>query len=141
MCRLIRGPAARVQFMVADAGPVAVVTTGGWGAGLDGGGCVVVDVADAGVEACAGTGLVAPAADDIAYLIYTSGTTGIPKGVAVSHRNVVALVESLASSVPVAGVWSQWHSYAFDVSVCEIWGGVVKWWAVGGGARAGGGFA
>ncbi|MEK1279105.1 AMP-binding protein, partial [Mycobacterium ulcerans] len=126
MCRLIRGPAARVQFMVADAGPVAVVTTGGWGAGLDGCGCVVVDVADAGVEACAGTGLVAPAADDIAYLIYTSGTTGIPKGVAVSHRNVVALVESLASSVPVAGVWSQWHSYAFDVSVCEIWGALLS---------------
>ncbi|MEK0699036.1 AMP-binding protein, partial [Mycobacterium ulcerans] len=105
---------------------MAVVTTGGWGAGLDGCGCVVVDVADAGVEACAGTGLVAPAADDIAYLIYTSGTTGIPKGVAVSHRNVVALVESLASSVPVAGVWSQWHSYAFDVSVCEIWGALLS---------------
>ncbi|MDC8985760.1 AMP-binding protein, partial [Mycobacterium marinum] len=69
-------PAARVQFMVADAAPVAVVTTGGWGAGLDECGCVVVDVADTGVEACAGTGLVAPAADDIAYLIYTSGTTG-----------------------------------------------------------------
>ncbi|WP_373166992.1 AMP-binding protein, partial [Mycobacterium marinum] len=68
----------------------------------------------------------APAADDIAYLIYTSGTTGIPKGVAVSHRNVVALVESLASSVPVAGVWSQWHSYAFDVSVCEIWGALLS---------------
>ncbi|CDM77163.2 non-ribosomal peptide synthetase [Mycobacterium marinum E11] len=119
-------PAARVRFMVADAGPVAVVTTGGWAAGLDGCGCVVVDVADAGVEACAGTGLVAPAADDIAYLIYTSGTTGIPKGVAVSHRNVVALVESLASSVPVAGVWSQWHSYAFDVSVCEIWGALLS---------------
>lgn len=33
--------------------------------------------------------------DDIATLIYTSGTTGPPKGVMVSHYNVVYTVESL----------------------------------------------
>jgi long-chain acyl-CoA synthetase len=33
--------------------------------------------------------------DDIATLIYTSGTTGPPKGVIVSHYNVVYTVESL----------------------------------------------
>ena len=33
--------------------------------------------------------------DDIATLIYTSGTTGPPKGVMISHYNVVYTVESL----------------------------------------------
>ena len=32
-------------------------------------------------------------ADDMLYLIYTSGTTGLPKGVMISHKNVIAHVE------------------------------------------------
>ena len=32
----------------------------------------------------------APSTDDIAILMYTSGTTGKPKGVLLSHRNVIA---------------------------------------------------
>ena len=71
--------------------------------------------------------LPAPAADDIAYIIYTSGTTGVPKGVAVTHHNVTQLLESLdaGSGAAPGQVWSQWHSYAFDVSVWEIWGALL----------------
>ena len=68
----------------------------------------------------------APAPDDIAYLIYTSGTTGVPKGVAITHHNVTQLLESLDAGLPRAGVWSQCHSLAFDVSVWEIFGALLR---------------
>jgi non-ribosomal peptide synthetase component F len=63
-----------------------------------------------------------PAPDDIAYVIYTSGTTGTPKGVAVGHCNVTALMASRPGGLAPGGVWSQCHSLAFDFSVWEIFG-------------------
>ncbi len=45
----------------------------------------------------------------------------MPKGVAVTHQNVTQLIEAVDPGL--AGperVWSQWHSYGFDVSVWEI---------------------
>ncbi len=59
---------------------------------------------------------------DSAYIFYTSGTTGKPKGVSISHFNIVNLFESTKSLY----VFNQndnillFHSYAFDVSLWEI---------------------
>ena len=44
---------------------------------------------------------------------------------AITHHNVTQLLESLDADVPRAGVWTQWHSLAFDVSVCEIFGALL----------------
>ena len=63
----------------------------------------------------------APAPDDIAYIIYTSGTTGVPKGVAVTHRNVAQRWRTPCRPAAPGQVWTQCHSYAFDFSVWEIW--------------------
>ncbi|MGD1257808.1 amino acid adenylation domain-containing protein, partial [Mycobacterium seoulense] len=119
-------PAARIGFMLADAAPVAVVTTAELAHRLDEHDTTVIDVDDPAVEAQPATALPPPGAEDIAYLIYTSGTTGTPKGVAVSHRNVTQLVASVDVGLPDAGVWSQWHSYGFDVSVWEIFGALLR---------------
>ncbi|OUC76204.1 non-ribosomal peptide synthetase, partial [Gordonia lacunae] len=58
-----------------------------------------------------------------AYVMYTSGSTGRPKGVVVTHDNVVSLLTALDTVVESTpdDVWSLFHSYAFDVSVGEIW--------------------
>uniref|UniRef100_UPI00115B3A40 non-ribosomal peptide synthetase n=1 Tax=Mycobacterium marinum TaxID=1781 RepID=UPI00115B3A40 len=67
-----------------------------------------------------------PSPHDLAYLIYTSGTTGTPKGVAITHHNATTLLTQLDLDIPTGGVWSQWHSYAFDVSVWEIFGALLR---------------
>ncbi|MDT5082144.1 MAG: hypothetical protein QOJ80_6781, partial [Mycobacterium sp.] len=119
-------PDARVQFMLADAAPIAALSTAGLIERLTGCGLPVIDVTDGRVGDLPTAALVAPAAEDVAYLMYTSGTTGTPKGVAITHGNVTQL---LASVDPVlAGperVWTQWHSLVFDVSVWDIFGALL----------------
>ncbi|MDV3136656.1 amino acid adenylation domain-containing protein, partial [Mycobacterium sp. 29Ha] len=119
-------PDARIEFMLDDAAPIAAITTTDLRSRLDGHDLLVIDVKDSRIDSYPRTALPAPAADDIAYIIYTSGTTGVPKGVAITHHNVIQLLESLDADVELAGqVWSQWHSLAFDVSVWEIWGALL----------------
>ena len=96
-------PAARMEFMLADAAPVAAITTAGLADRLDGCDLPVIDVDDPAIDTQPSTALPAPAPDDIAYLIYTSGTTGVPKGVAITHHNVTQLLESLDAGLPRRG--------------------------------------
>ncbi len=119
-------PAARLEFILADAAPAAVITTAGLRSRLDGCGLLVIDLDDPATDAQPDAQLQAPTPDDVAYLIYTSGTTGVPKGVAVTHHNVTRLMASLDAGLPPAGVWPLCHSLAFDVSVWEICGALLR---------------
>ncbi|HEX5254708.1 MAG TPA: amino acid adenylation domain-containing protein, partial [Mycobacterium sp.] len=119
-------PTARMRFVLEDAAPTAALTTTGLASRLDSAGLTVIDLSDPRIETQPSTALPAPAHDDIAYLIYTSGTTGVPKGVAITHHNVTQLMGSLDAGLPAAGVWPLCHSLAFDVSVWEIFGALLR---------------
>ena len=65
--------------------------------------------------------------DDVAYVIYTSGSSGVPKGVIVTHHNVVRLFRATQPwfHFDQHDVWTLFHSFAFDFSVWEIWGALI----------------
>ena len=113
-------PTARIEFVVAEAAPVAAITTSEKRSRLDGHDLLVIEIEDPQIQAYPCTGLAAAAPDDLAHIIYTSGTTGVPKGVAVTHHNVTQRLGSVDTYVP-GRVWAQCHSLAFDASVEEIW--------------------
>jgi amino acid adenylation domain-containing protein len=119
-------PDARIEFMIGDAAPIAAITAAEIAGRLDGYGVRVIDVNDPDIGTQPIAALPWPAPDDIAYIIYTSGTTGVPKGVAITHHNVTQLLESLGADLERTGAWSQWHSLAFDVSVSEIFGALLR---------------
>ncbi|ORB10750.1 non-ribosomal peptide synthetase, partial [Mycobacterium noviomagense] len=119
-------PAARIEFMLADAAPIVVLTTAALADRLDGHELLVIDADDPGVNSQSATALPNPAPGDVAYLIYTSGTTGVPKGVAITHHNVVQLLGSMDRGLAGPGqVWSQCHTYSFDISGWEIFGALL----------------
>jgi len=52
-----------------------------------------------GQQGAAGDAATGPMADDLAAVVYTSGTTGKPKGVMLSHRNVMANVKAVYAQI------------------------------------------
>ncbi|ORB32111.1 AMP-binding protein, partial [Mycobacterium paraseoulense] len=119
-------PTARIDFMLADAAPIAAVTAADVRSRLDETDLAVIDIDDPAAETRPSDALPAPSPEDIAYIIYTSGTTGVPKGVAVAHRNVTELLDSVNDELALGRVWSQCHSLAFDFSVWEIFGSLLR---------------
>jgi amino acid adenylation domain-containing protein len=128
----INYPPDRLRFMITDSGArAAVVADGRGGDALPAGhpavnGMPVVDLrADETRSASRpSSGLPTPvAADGIAYLIYTSGSSGTPKGVAVTHANVLSLLGSDERLIVAPGDRiAQLAPVSFDASTYEIWG-------------------
>jgi len=93
--------AAEVALLVADCGARLVVAAGRsmkLAAGLDGVQCVTL--ADAAEESSEPLALTRDSIDlDPCTIAYTSGTTGRPRGATLSHRNLVANIESIVDSL------------------------------------------
>jgi amino acid adenylation domain-containing protein len=117
-------PRERRAFMAADSGILALVSHPEMEVDVfpD---VTRVDLTDASLADESEENLeVSAGPSDIAYIIYTSGSTGQPKGVLVSHFNIVRLFDQCMPWYDFrrTDVWTLFHSIAFDFSVWELWG-------------------
>jgi amino acid adenylation domain-containing protein len=87
----VDAPSARLARQLVECGAKAVVTISAFAERLPAGVDVVsLDREAAALDALSAEPLDAVAtSDSLAYVLYTSGSTGVPKGVGVTHANVV----------------------------------------------------
>ncbi|HET9172576.1 MAG TPA: amino acid adenylation domain-containing protein [Actinospica sp.] len=128
-------PPQRIERMLADVEPVAIVTVAEVELPTSDRPLVLLDHADTRTD------LESQLAHDLAdaerrsplrpehpaYVIFTSGSTGNPKGVLIPHRNVVSLLTATEDAYGFGpdDVWTMLHSLSFDFSVWEIWGALL----------------
>ena len=86
--------------------------------------CRVVTVRELAESGTPDSGLEAtPGPDDIAFLQYTSGSTGQPKGVVLTHRNVLASLEAMAEALGATSrdVFVSWLPLYHDLGLIAAW--------------------
>ncbi|WP_078940856.1 non-ribosomal peptide synthetase [Streptomyces cellulosae] len=125
-------PASRLRGILEESKPVALLAE----AGADdpsGLGIPVITVADHLSDAVRDDaahdvrtdGGAGP--EDLAYVVYTSGSSGAPKGICVTHRNVVQRTRDtdyirFESGDRVAQI----SNAAFDAATIEVWGALLN---------------
>ncbi|MYV51630.1 non-ribosomal peptide synthetase, partial [Streptomyces sp. SID3212] len=62
-----------------------------------------------------------PGPGALAYVMFTSGSTGLPKGVGVTHADVIALAADSAWRDGASDAVLMHSAYVFDASTFEIW--------------------
>ncbi len=125
-------PARRLHTILEESKPVALLTEADED-GLTALGIPVITVAehlgettrdgvthDVRIDGGAGS-------ENLAYVVYTSGSSGIPKGICVTHRNVVRRTRNIdyIKFGPGDRV-AQISNAAFDAVTVEVWGALLN---------------
>jgi aspartate racemase len=123
-------PRARLAFMLKDAQVPILITEGGLAKNLPLNTAEVIYLEELSAKTIfesVSNPEIRTTSGDLAYVMYTSGSTGQPKGVAVTHRNVVRLVRNTNyASFAAEEVFLQSATISFDASTFEIWGSLLN---------------
>jgi amino acid adenylation domain-containing protein len=119
-------PRERIRLMLNDAQPRVVISKSNLAEQLPEGNwkIVTLDLERTKIDSCETDVHIEKAnPEDLAYVIYTSGSTGEPKGVQVTHANLLNLVawHQAAFGVTANDRASLLASVGFDASVWETW--------------------
>ncbi|MCA9688313.1 MAG: amino acid adenylation domain-containing protein [Myxococcales bacterium] len=114
-------PRARLVDAIERAGVTLLLAPGSTSESVVDLGCEVLTMKDA-AAAARDVALHSPLPGSLAYIIFTSGSSGRPKGVAITHANVVDFLDSVAflDNGP-AHALLQLMPLIFDVSTVDIW--------------------
>jgi amino acid adenylation domain-containing protein/non-ribosomal peptide synthase protein (TIGR01720 family) len=119
-------PPARSARMLADAGTSLMVTDGRTPAPAGAFETVPFGELRLPTEEAGPPAPPPPGPDALAYVMFTSGSTGEPKGIEVTHRNVLRLVLGVEyARLGARETLLQLAPVAFDASTFEIWGALL----------------
>ena len=114
-------PSKRIATIVEDASPICSVTVSEFSRLFGGLSCLCIDEMDWHSDGTPFNRPINPSTP--AYLIYTSGSTGEPKGVEVSHRNLISFLAAMRAEPGIAAGEKLLAitTLSFDISGLELW--------------------
>ena len=120
-----RFPRSRLELMLADSAPRAVVTRRDLKAGLPGGsgpGALLLELDDVADDRSPAAPPVVIHPENLAYVIFTSGSTGRPKGVQVTHAALANVIDSFAAKPGLtrADTFLAVTTLSFDIAALEL---------------------
>jgi amino acid adenylation domain-containing protein len=116
-------PVERASFILSDSGAPVLITRRHLAPTLGVGSWATLCIEDVSATDAVQHDSATPTSEDLAYVIYTSGSTGQPKGVEITHGNLLNLVNwhNAEFNIDPSDRATQIAGPGFDAAVWEIW--------------------